>query len=107
MINLTPVITEKSYNAIKAQKFTFLTPLGVGKKEVGKEVEKRFGVNVIGVESQTVTYRNADRKKRKTVLHKHKKFILTLKKGQSIKDFAPVTEEKDKKSEKVNENDKK
>ena len=81
---LSPVVTEKSTNLSELNKIVFRVPKGANKKNLKKNIEKIFKVNVIRV--------NTVKKKSKTKLIRgrigkkkgYKKAIVTLKKGQSI-----------------------
>ena len=48
-IVLTPIITEKSMNAVADRKYTFKVARDAGKIEIAKAVESLFGVTVVKV----------------------------------------------------------
>ena len=81
---LSPVVTEKSTNLSELNKIVFKVPDGANKKNLKKNIEKIFKVNVIKVntvkkKSKIKLVRNRIGKKKG-----YKKAIVTLKKGQSI-----------------------
>ena len=92
-IKFTPVISEKSYALANAfNKYTFLTPVTIGKIELAKEVEKKYKVKVLRVNSvikpgkMKVDWKSG-KKFRKT---DSKKIIVTLKKGNKIDEFFDI-----------------
>jgi len=92
MINVIPQISEKSLDLGKKNQYTFIVKRKVNKTELKKEIEKKYNVNTVSVRSLNKIG------KKKRVRHKKqtskfgkrvdiKKIIVTLKKGQQIKDF--------------------
>ena len=81
---LGPVITEKSTNLSSLNKVVFKVIDSANKKNLKKNIEKIFKVNVTKI--NIVNKRNRTKYTRgKTVKVKgYKKAIITLKKGQSI-----------------------
>ena len=92
MINAIPQISEKSLDLGKKNQYTFVVQRKVNKTELKKEIEKKYNVEVVTVRSLNKLG------KKKRVKHKKqtskfgkrvdiKKIMVTLKKGQQIKDF--------------------
>lgn len=92
MINAIPQISEKSLDLGKKNQYTFVVQRKVNKTELKKEIEKKYNVEVVTVRSLNKLG------KKKRVRHKKqtskfgkrvdiKKIMVTLKKGQQIKDF--------------------
>jgi large subunit ribosomal protein L23 len=89
-IEIQPLISEKSYAMANAlNKYTFLVSRGVNKIEVGKEIEEKYKVKVIGVNSivrlgkMKRDWKTNKRSRKSDML----KFIVTLKKGDKIDEF--------------------
>jgi len=92
---ISPIITEKSMNDVANDKFTFKVDSTANKYAVKKEIEKRFGVNVLNVSTIIIKGRKIKvgaRRSEKT-LSPFKKAIVTLKKGQKIPMFETGTKE--------------
>ena len=81
---LSPVVTEKSTNLSELNKIVFKVPNGANKKNLKKNIEKIFKVNVIKV--NTITKKSKSKIIRGKIGYKkgYKKALVTLKKGQSI-----------------------
>lgn len=85
-IIIRPVITEKSMSGASKNKFTFQVAKQADKKTIKKAIEKKFGVNVLKVESSI----RKGKKKRSGVQRREvigsdwKKAVVTLKEGQKI-----------------------
>ena len=81
---LFPVVTEKSTNLSELNKITFKVPDGANKKNLKKNIEKIFKVNV--TKSNIINKQNITKLTRgkKVKVSGYKKAIITLKKGQSI-----------------------
>ena len=83
-IIIAPIVTEKSNNGLQEGKYTFKVNKKATKVEIGKAVEKLFGVKVLNV--NTLITKSKDRRigkytgKTKT----YKKAIVTLAQGSSI-----------------------
>ena len=83
-IIIAPIVTEKSNNGLQEGKYTFKVNKKATKVEIGKAVEKLFGVKVLNV--NTLNTKSKDRRigkytgKTKT----YKKAIVTLAQGSSI-----------------------
>jgi len=81
---LSPVVTEKSTNFSELNKITFKVPDGANKKNLKKNIEKIFKVNVTKINIINKQNRTKLTRGRKVKVSGFKKAIITLKKGQSI-----------------------
>ena len=81
---LSPVVTEKSTNLSELNKIVFKVPDGANKKNLKKNIEKIFKVNVIKVNIINKQSRTKITRNKKVKVSGYKKAIITLKKGQSI-----------------------
>ena len=81
---LSPVVTEKSTNLSELNKIIFKVPDGANKKNLKKNIEKIFKVNVIKINIIKKQNRTKVTRGRKVKVSGYKKAIITLKKGQSI-----------------------
>ena len=81
---LSPVVTEKSTNLSELNKIVFKVPDGANKKNLKKNIEKIFKVNVTKINIINKRNRIKFTRGRKVKVSGFKKAIITLKKGQSI-----------------------
>ena len=81
---LTPVVTEKSTNLSELNKIVFKVPDGANKRNLKKNIEKIFKVNVTKINIINKQNRTKVTRGRKVKVSGYKKAIITLKKGQSI-----------------------
>ena len=81
---LSPVVTEKSTNLSEQNKIIFKVPNGANKKNLKKNIEKIFKVNVTKINIINKQNRTKVTRGRKVKVSGYKKAIITLKKGQSI-----------------------
>ena len=81
---LFPVVTEKSTNLSELNKITFKVPDGANKKNLKKNIEKIFKVNVTKINIINKQNRTKLTRGKKIKVSGYKKAIITLKKGQSI-----------------------
>ena len=81
---LSPVVTEKSTNLSELNKIVFKVPNGANKKNLKKNIEKIFKVNVTKINIINKQNRTKVTRGRKVIVSGYKKAIITLKKGQSI-----------------------
>ena len=81
---LSPVVTEKSTNLSELNKIVFKVPDGANKKNLKKNIEKIFKVNVTKINIINKQNRTKVTRGRKVKVPGYKKAIITLKKGQSI-----------------------
>ena len=81
---LAPLVTEKSTNLSEQNKIVFKVPDGANKKNLKKNIEKIFKVNVTKINIINKQNRTKVTRGRKVKVSGYKKAIITLKKGQSI-----------------------
>tara|TARA_B100000029_G_scaffold356400_1_gene349232 strand:- start:31 stop:324 length:294 start_codon:yes stop_codon:yes gene_type:complete len=81
---ISPIVTEKSTNMSEQNKIVFKVDYGSNKKNLKKNIEKIFKVNVIKVNIVNKKGRIKLTRGRKVKIKGYKKAIITLKKGQSI-----------------------
>ena len=81
---LSLVVTEKSTNLSELNKITFKVPDGANKKNLKKNIEKIFKVNVTKINIIIKQNRTKVTRGKKVKVSGYKKAIITLKKGQSI-----------------------
>ena len=81
---LSPVVTEKSTNLSELNKITFKVPDGANKRNLKKNIEKIFKVNVTKINIINKQNRTKVTRGKKVKVSGYKKAIITLKKGQSI-----------------------
>ena len=81
---LFPVVTEKSTNLSEQNKIVFKVPNKSNKKNLKKNIEKIFKVNVTKINIINKKSRIKITRGRKIKVSGYKKAIITLKKGQNI-----------------------
>ena len=81
---LSPMVTEKSTNLSELNKIVFKVPDGANKKNLKKNIEKIFKVNVTKINIINKQNRTKLTRGRKVKISGYKKAIITLKKGQNI-----------------------
>tara|TARA_B100001057_G_scaffold237866_1_gene238158 strand:+ start:2080 stop:2373 length:294 start_codon:yes stop_codon:yes gene_type:complete len=81
---LSPFVTEKSTNLSEQNKIVFKVPNGANKKNLKKNIEKIFKVNVTKINIINKQSRTKLTRGRKVKVSGYKKAIITLKKGQNI-----------------------
>ena len=81
---LFPVVTEKSTNLSAQNKIVFKVHQNANKKNLKKNIEKIFKVNVIKINIINKQLREKITRGRKIKVTGYKKAIITLKKGQNI-----------------------
>ena len=81
---ISPIITEKSTKISEHNKIVFKVPNDANKKNLKKNIEKIFKVNVLKVNIINKQNRTKLARGRKVKISGFKKAIITLKKGQSI-----------------------
>ena len=81
---LSPVVTEKSTNLSEQNKIIFKVHTKANKKNLKKNIEKIFKVEVIKVNIINKKTRIKITRGKKVKVKGYKKAILTLKKGQNI-----------------------
>ena len=81
---LFPLVTEKSTNQSEYNKIIFKVPSKANKKNLKKNIEKIFKVNVTKINIINKQRRTKLTRGKKVKIPGFKKAIITLKKGQSI-----------------------
>ena len=81
---LSPVVTEKSTNLSEQNKIIFKVPGSSNKKNLKKNIEKIFKVNVTKINIINKKSRLKVTRGKKVKVKGYKKAIITLKKGQNI-----------------------
>ena len=81
---ISPHITEKSTNLSEQNKIVFKVPDSSNKKNLKKNIEKIFKVNVTKINIINKQSRKKITRGRKVKVKGYKKAIITLKKGQTI-----------------------
>ena len=81
---LFPLITEKSTSMSEQNKIVFKVPFSANKKNLKKNIEKIFKVNVTKINIINKQNRTKLTRGKKVKVSGFKKAIITLKKGQSI-----------------------
>ena len=81
---LSPMVTEKSTNMSEQNKVVFKVPTSANKKNLKKNIEKIFKVNVTKINIIKKRSRIKLSRNKKIKVPGFKKAIITLKKGQSI-----------------------
>ena len=81
---LSPVVTEKSTNLSEQNKIIFRVPNKSNKKNLKKNIEKIFKINVVKINIINKQSRKKITRGKKVKIAGYKKAIITLKKGQSI-----------------------
>jgi large subunit ribosomal protein L23 len=86
---LGPVISEKSMSDASKGRYTFKVETRATKKEIKKEVEEKFKVNVLKTSTISIKGRSLKKgtKRLEVVLSPFKKAIVLLKEGQKISIF--------------------
>ena len=81
---ISPHITEKSTNLSEQNKIIFKVPDKANKKNLKKNIEKIFKVNVIKINIINKKSKTKITRGRKVKVSGYKKAIVTIKKGQNI-----------------------
>ena len=81
---LSPVVTEKSTNLSELNKITFKVPDGADKKNLKKNIEKIFKVNVTKINIINKQNRTKVTRGKKVKVPGYKKAIIKKKKNQRI-----------------------
>jgi len=103
-IIIKPIITEKSAKLANSGRFSFVVSKKASKGSIEKEINEKFKVKVIEVNTLAVfgkekrVYSSRIRKSFST--SPYKKAVVRLEKGQKIDVFDPVLEKQKKKKEK-------
>ena len=81
---LAPIVTEKTTNLSEQNKIVFKVPAKANKKNLKKNIEKIFKVNVTKINIINKQSRIKVTRGKKVKVKGFKKAIITLKKGQNI-----------------------
>ena len=81
---ISPIVTEKSTKLSEHNKIIFKVPFNADKKNLKKNIEKIFKVNVTKINIINKQNRTKLTRGKKVKVSGYKKAIITLKKGQSI-----------------------
>ena len=81
---ISPIVTEKSTNLSELNKIVFKIPANANKKNLKKNIEKIFKVNVTKINIINKQNRIKLTRGKKVKVSGFKKAIITLKKGQTI-----------------------
>ena len=81
---IAPHITEKATNLSEQNKIIFKVPNGANKKNLKKNIEKIFKVNVTKINIINKKSKIKNSRGRKVRVSGFKKAIVTIKKGQNI-----------------------
>ena len=81
---ISPIVTEKSTNLSEQNKIVFKVHAGANKKNLKKNIEKIFKVEVTKVNIINKKTRMKTARGKKVRVKGFKKAIITLKKGQNI-----------------------
>jgi len=81
---ISPVLTEKSTNLSEQNKIVFKVPYKANKKNLKKNIEKIFKVNVTKINIINKKTRDKITRGKRIKMLGYKKAIITLKKGQNI-----------------------
>ena len=80
----SPIITEKATILSEQNKTVFKVHNNANKKNIKKNIEKLFKVNVVKINIINSKSKQKIKQGRKSIKSGYKKTIITLKKGQSI-----------------------
>jgi large subunit ribosomal protein L23 len=86
-IILRPIISERSYDLITENRYTFEVAKKTNKVEIRQAIEAIFGVNVLSVNTMNVSGKPKRVRYAKGYTRSWKKAIVTLAEGESIEEF--------------------
>jgi large subunit ribosomal protein L23 len=84
---LRPIISERSYDLVNQNRYTFEVAKQANKIEIGQAVESIFGVTVLGVNTMNVSGKPKRVRYAKGTTRSWKKAIVTLREGDTIEAF--------------------
>lgn len=87
-MKVTPILTEKTLNAAKDGKYTFVVDCGLNKFEITKLINSIYDVHV--KEVKTLNYKSGEKRNvrgRKVAIKAFKKAVVTLAKDEKIDAF--------------------
>lgn len=86
-IIVRPIISEKSYDMIALNRYTFEVAKTANKVEIGQAIESIFGVTVLKVNTMNVNGKPRRVRVQKGITRSWKKAVVTLKAGDTIEAF--------------------
>ncbi len=89
-IIIRPIISEKSYDLIGQNRYTFEVAKSANKTQIAQAVADIFGVTVTGVNTMNVTGKPRRLRYAKGKTRDWKKAVVTLKSGDTIDIFPSV-----------------
>ena len=89
-IIIRPIITEKSYSAIEHNRYTFEVDKRASKPQIADAVAEVFGVTVTRVNTMRMPGKSRRVRQATGMTRSWKKAVVTLKEGDSIKEFGAV-----------------
>ena len=84
---LRPIVSERSYDLINLNRYTFEVAKQANKIEIGQAVESIFGVTVLKVNTMNVSGKPKRVRYAKGMTRSWKKAIVTLREGDTIEAF--------------------
>jgi large subunit ribosomal protein L23 len=90
-IVVRPIITEKSYSLIAQNRYTFEVDKRAKKPEIADAVEEIFHVTVTNVNTMRVPGKSRRLRYSQGMTRAWKKAVVTLKEGDSIKEFGATS----------------
>ncbi|MDR3315742.1 MAG: 50S ribosomal protein L23 [Coriobacteriales bacterium] len=84
---LRPIISERSYDLLESNRYTFEVAKKANKVEIGQAVEEIFDVTVLKVNTMNVSGKPKRVRYAKGYTRSWKKAIITLKEGDKIEAF--------------------
>lgn len=89
-IILSPVQSEKSYQGLDAQRYSFKVHTSADKEAIRHAIQSLFNVTVTGVNTSTVKPKPKRRGLTRGIKPGYKKAVVSLKQGDSIQIFEGV-----------------
>lgn len=83
-IIIRPIVSEKSYELMAQNRYTFEVDKRARKPQIGQAVEEIFGVTVTSVNTMNVSGKPRRVRHAKGLTRSWKKAVVTLKEGDSI-----------------------
>ncbi len=84
---IRPIISEKSFDLMEMNKFTFEVAKTARKEQIAKAIEEIFGVTVVKVNTMRVNGKPKRVRYQRGYTRSWKKAIVTLKEGDTIEVF--------------------
>ncbi len=83
----TPLVSEKSFSGADGGIYTFKVPKSANKLVIKRDLEAQFKISIVTVRTSAVPGKVRQRGRIKGVKPGYKKAIVTLKKGDKIKEL--------------------